>query len=187
MLKALSIILLFTLISACSSRNNAGVVYHDSFDFSQVKSYSLYNRNSPFTDSQSLLDSRRNAIEIAIERTMSSNKFNYLEPEQADVIVTYYFLNGKLQEYSNYNEMVRFCVSCLRANAWQTNHQYSNLATGSLILDLVDPKKKRSVWRSAYPLNINVKDNSAKLNKKIQQAINSMLALYPQGKSQSNK
>lgn len=187
MLKALSIILLFTLISACSSRNNAGVVYHHSFDFSQVKSYSLYNRNSPFTDSQNLLDTRRNAIEIAIERTMSRKKFDYLEPEQADVIVTYYFLSGKLREYSEYNEVVRFCVPCLRANAWQTNHQYSNLATGNLILDLVDPKKKRSVWRSTYPLNINVKDNSAKLNKKIQQAVNSMLALYPQGKNLTNK
>jgi hypothetical protein len=187
MLKAFSIILLFSLISACSSRNNAGVVYHNSFNFSQVKSYSLYNRNSPFTDSQSLLDTSRNAIEIAIERTMSSKKFDYLEPEQADVIVTYYLLNGKIKDYSIYNEVVRFCVQCLRANAWQTNHQYSNIAQGSLILDLIDPKKKRSVWRSVYPLNFNVKDNSAKLNKKIQQAVNSMLALYPQDKSQINK
>lgn len=177
--KAISLILLLTLINACSSRQNTGVVYHDSFDFSQVKSYSLYNRNSPFTDSQSLLDSRRNAIEIAIERTMSSNDFDYLEPEQADVIVTYYLLNGKIKDYSNYNRVVRFCVHCLHANAWQTNHQYSNIARGSLILDLVDPKSKRSVWRSAYPLDIKVKDNSAKLNKKIQQAVIAMLALYP--------
>jgi len=187
MLKALSFILLFSLINACSSHHNAGVVYHDSFDFSQVKSYSLYNRNSPFAESQSLLDSRRNAIEIAIERTMNSKKFDYLEPEQADVIVTYYFLDGKFKEYSNYNEVVRFCVHCLRANAWQTNHQYSNIEQGSLILDLVDPKNKRSVWRSAYPLNIKVKDNSAELNTKIQQAVNSMLALYPKNKDLANQ
>lgn len=186
MLKIISITLLLSLLSACSSRQDAGVVYHDGFDFSQVKSYSLYHRNSSFTDSQNLLDTRRNAIEIAIERTMSSKKFDYLEPEQADVIVTYYFLNGKTREYSNYNEAVRFCVHCLRANAWQTNHQYSTLAKGSLILDLVDPKKKRSVWRSAYPLNIDVKDNSTKLNKKIQQAVSLMLALYPQSKSIPN-
>jgi hypothetical protein len=187
MFKVFSFLLLFSLINACSSRHSAGVVYHDSFDFSKVKSYSLYNRNSPFTDSQNLLDSRRNAIEIAIERTMSSNKFDYIEPEQADVIVTYYLLNGKFSEYSNYNEVVRFCAHCLRANAWQTNHQYSNIAQGSLILDLIDPKNKRSVWRSAYPLNIKVKDNSTKINAKIQQGVNSMLALYPKNKSIANK
>lgn len=186
MLKAFSILLLFILLNACSSNDNVGVVYHDNFDFSQVQSYSLYNRNSPFTDSQSLIYTRRNAIEIAIERTMSINRFNYAEPEHADVIVTYYLYNGKPREYSNYNEVVRFCVHCLRANAWQTNNQYSNPRKGSLILDLVDPKNKRSVWRSTYPLYIDVKDNSAELNEKIQQAVNLMLELYPHSNSLPN-
>lgn len=67
--------ILFIFICACSSVKKAGVVYHDNFDFSTVKSYSLYDRNSPFTETQSLLDTRRNVIEIAIERTMASKKF----------------------------------------------------------------------------------------------------------------
>jgi len=186
MLKILVIALLIPLLSACSSNRSAGVVYHESFDFSQVKSYSLYNRNSPFTDSQNLIDIRRNAIEIAIERSMGNQKFNYTVPEQADVIVTYYLLNGIPGEYDKYNDVVRFCVQCLRANTWQTTKQYSNVTKGSLILDLVDPKQKRSVWRSAYPLDIDVKDNSAELNEKIQQAVSLMLAQYPQRKSQPN-
>ncbi|MDX2367411.1 MAG: DUF4136 domain-containing protein [Colwellia sp.] len=186
MLKTLSTILLCVLLSACSSNHKAGVVYHDRFDFSQVKNYSLYNRNSPFTDSQNLIDTRRNAIEIAIEHTMSSKKFNYAEPEHADVIITYYLFNGNLGEYSNYNKVVRFCITCLRANAWKTINQYSSIAKGSLILDLVDPKNKRSVWRSYYPLDIDVKDNSAELNDKIQHTVSLMLALYPQSKSLSN-
>ena len=186
MLKMLSATLLFTLLSACSSNQNAGVVYHNRFDFSQVKSYSLYNRNSPFTDSQSLIYTHRNAIEIAIERMMTIKKFDYVEPEQADIIVTYYLLNGISKEYEKYNEVVRFCVYCLRANAWHTNNQYSNMMKGSLILDLVDPKKKRSVWRSVYPLDIDVKDNSAERNKKIQQAVSLMLVQYPQSQSRPN-
>eukprot|EP00487_Bulimina_marginata_P011933 TRINITY_DN7905_c1_g1_i1.p1 TRINITY_DN7905_c1_g1~~TRINITY_DN7905_c1_g1_i1.p1 ORF type:complete len:125 (+),score=6.61 TRINITY_DN7905_c1_g1_i1:87-461(+) len=96
MLKVFSILLIFTLLSACSSNHKTGVVYHEGFDFSQVKNYSFYHRNSAFTDSQNLIDARRNAIEIAIERTMENNNFNYLEPEQADVVVTYYYLMGTL-------------------------------------------------------------------------------------------
>ncbi|NQY87048.1 MAG: DUF4136 domain-containing protein [Colwellia sp.] len=183
MLKLLSITLLFTLLNACSSGHNVGVVYHNSFDFSQVKNYSLYNRNSAFTDSQSLIDIRRNTIEIAIEGNMSNKKFNYAEPEQADVIVTYYLLNDIAEEYEKYNAVVRFCVQCLRANTWQTTNQYSKITKGSLIIDLVDPKKKRSVWRSVYPLNIDVKDNSAEVNEKILQAVSLMLALYPKSKA----
>lgn len=184
--KMLSIALIFILLSACSSNRNAGVVYHDRFDFSQVKNYSLYNRSSPFTDSQSLIDARRNAIEIAIERTMGAQEFNYVEPDKADVIVTYYLLNGVATEYAKYNGIVRFCVQCLRASTWQTTNQYSNIKKGSLILDLVDPKSRRSVWRSAYPLGIDVKDNSVELNEKIQQAVSLMLAQFPQSNSRPN-
>jgi hypothetical protein len=180
MLKSFSISLLLLFLSACSSRYNAGVVYHGKFNFSQVKSYSLYDRNSPFTDSQNLIDTHRNAIEIAIERAMGVKKFNYIEPEKADIIVTYYLVNGKPLEYIHYNDVVRFCVNCLRASVWQTSNQYSNLSRGNLILDLVDSKNKRSVWRSAYPLGIDSKDNSAEFNEKIQEAVNSMLAMYPQ-------
>ncbi|MBL4764429.1 MAG: DUF4136 domain-containing protein [Colwellia sp.] len=114
---------------------------------------------------------------------MVTKKFNYAEPEQADVIVTYYLLNGIAEEYKKYNAVVRFCVQCLRANTWQTTNQYSKITKGSLIIDLVDPKKKRSVWRSVYPLNIDVKDNSAEVNEKILQAVSLMLALYPKSKA----
>lgn len=186
MFKVLSLILLSILLSACSVHRNVGVVYHDSFDFSQVKNYSLYPRNSSFTDSQSLTDVRRNAIEIAIEGVMAAQKFTYIEPEQADIIVTYFFFNRKSAEYSKYNKAVRFCVHCLRANAWQTNKYYAKFIKGSLIIDLVDPHKKRSVWRSAYPLKFNSKDNSAELNDKIQQAVRLMLAKYPEKNAISN-
>ena len=179
MRKVLAITLAFLLLNACSSIPDIGVAYHGDFNFFQVKSYSLYHRNSPFTDSQNLIDIRRNAIEIAIERSMSQQNFDYIEPEKADIIVTYFFLNGKPREYVQYNNVARFRAQCLQARTWKTTQQSLNIKKGSLVLDLFDPKKKRTVWRSAYPLNIDIKDNSAKLNKKIQQAVSLMLAQYP--------
>lgn len=171
--------ILFIFICACSSVKKAGVVYHDNFDFSTVKSYSLYDRNSPFTETQSLLDTRRNVIEIAIERTMASKKFSYQPLDTADVIVTYHVFNGKRSEYAKYNEAVRFCTECLRATTWKTDQQYSSINRGSLVIDLIDPKQKRSVWRSIYSLNLKPKENSAETNDKIKQAITAMLAEYP--------
>lgn len=179
MFKVLFASILLIFLSACSSVKEAGVVYHDSFDFSLVKSYSLYDRNSAFSETQGLLDTRRNAIEIAIERTMTKNKFSYEILENADVIVTYHVFNGKRNEYSNYNKVVHFCTHCLRATTWKTDRQYSSVSQGSLVLDLVDPKQNRSVWRSVYPLDIEVKENSAETNDRIKQAVSAMLAEYP--------
>jgi len=180
MFKVFAISLLLIFLSACASKQTAGVVYHDSFDFSAVKSYGFYDHNAAFNESQNLLDTRRNAIEIAIERTMANKKFSYAEIEQADVIVTYHVFNGKYRDYSNYNEAVHFCVHCLRATTWQTAKKYSSVSHGSLVLDLIDPKKNRSVWRSIYPLDLNEKENSAETNDRIKQAVAMMLAQYPQ-------
>lgn len=171
---------LIFLLSACSSNQKAGVVYHDRFDFSKVKSYSLYGRNSIFSEAQNLLDTRRNAIEIAIERTMASKKFSYAAIDAADVIITYHVFNGKQGDFSKYNQVVHFCAHCLRATTWQTENQYAKVSQGSIVLDIFDPKQSRSVWRSIYPLNIKDKDNSAKTNDKIKHAVAAMLAQYPQ-------
>jgi len=185
MLKIFISFILFTLLSACSSNQKAGVVYHDSFDFSAVKSYSLYDHNSTFSETQSLLDNRRNAIEIAIERSMAKSKFSYETLEKADVIVTYYVFNGKRNDYSKYNEVVHFCTHCLRATTWKTDQKYSSISQGSLILDLVDPKQNRSIWRSVYPLGLKEKENSAETNDRIKQAVSTMLAEYPRTNSNS--
>lgn len=187
MIRTLAIFFLLFLLSACSSNNKAGVVYHDSFDFSTVKSYSLYDHNSTFSKNQNLLDARRNAIEIAIERTMANKKFSYTEIEQADVIVTYHVFNGKQGDYQKYNKTVHFCKHCLRASTWQKNRKYSPISQGNLVLDLVDPKKNRSVWRSIYPLNLKEKENSADTNDKIKHAIKVMLAQYPQAHANSKQ
>ena len=177
--KPLAFLISFLILTACSSNQQAGVVYHHSFDFFAVKYYSFYERGSSFTESQNLLDVHRNAIEITIERSMAENNFNYAPLEQADIVVTYHVLNGNRQEYSKYNKVIHFCNHCLRASAWQTENKYQEPRLGSLILDIVDPKKQRSVWRSAYPLDIKGEDNSATSNEKIQQAITAMLAKYP--------
>ena len=167
-------------LNACSSVKDAGVVFHDSFDFSEVKSYNLYGRNSAFSETQSLADTRRNAIEIAIEHTMANKNFSYKALDKADVIITYHVFNERRSDFSKYNKLVNFCTQCLRATTWITKRQYSVIEKGSLILDIVDPQKNRSVWRSVYPLGLKEKENSAKTNERINSAVTSMLAQYPQ-------
>lgn len=171
--------LLLLLIISCSNTKSIGFVYQQNFDFSSVKNYSLYNRNSLFSDTQNLLDTRRNAIEIAIERSMSKQNFNYIEPEKADLIIAYHLLNGNRSEYSKYNEIVRFCTNCLRSSTWNIENKYSSIEQGSLVIDVVDTKQNRSVWRSIHPLKLKVQDNSAESNLRINSAIQSMLAKLP--------
>jgi len=174
--------LFLILLTACSAIKRAGVVYQTRFDFSQVASYSMYERNSVQIDFQYINDITRNGIEIAIEKSMDKQGFLFKEIDAADVIVSYHLIGKKGLELSQYNKSVLYCSYCLKASNWQSEQKNWNLAPGNLIIDLVDPKSKRSVWRSVYPLDIEIKDNSRKSNAKIQSAIAAMLALYPSSK-----
>lgn len=155
------------------------VTYHSSFDFSQVETYSFYQSDSSFFDSQSLSHSQRNRIEIAIEKRLNAQGFSYSDIKDADIIVTYHLVKRNPEDYQDYNKAVLFCPHCLRANTWQQDNKNWAIYPGGLILDLVDPKKNRSVWRSIYPLDADQKDNSKIQNEKIIEAVDVMLTQYP--------
>jgi len=174
---SLFLLLIISTVSACSSHSDA--VYQTSFDFSKVKTYSIYQRDSTFTDTQNLTDNRRNSIEIAIEKTLDQQGFQYQDIAKADLVITYHLLNGNKNSYHDYNKEVRFCQNCLRANNWHNEGSPLKIKQGSLIIDLVDPKKKRSVWRGIAPLKLKNKDNSQVVNEKIQQEVKDMFQQYP--------
>lgn len=177
-IKLLLTCLLIVCVSSCSSKTNP-VIYYNSFDFSKVKTYSFYSSGSKFFDSQNLPHFQRSGIELAIEKSLDAQDFHYSELDSADIIVTYHLVKKQSKDYLNYNKAVLFCAHCLRANAWQQDNGDWQVYRGGLIIDLVDPKKNRSVWRSIYPLKFNDKDNSNELHEKVIEAVNIMLTQYP--------
>jgi len=156
-----------------------GAIYHNTFDFKQVRTYSTYDRNSLFSEAQNISDITRNSIEIAIDKAMLDQDLTYNPPGNADIMVSFHIIKNNSLENSEYNKAVLFCDYCLRANSWYTEGKELRVELGSLVLDLINPKNKRSVWRSVYPLDIEEKDNSRKENEKILQAVKRMLLNYP--------
>jgi len=176
--KLVLISLVVLALSSCSTRKNP-VIYYDSFDFSQVKNYSFYLSGSSFFDSQSLPHTQRNRIELAIEKSLNAQAFNYSEVDNADIIVTYHLVKNRHQDYQAYNKSVLFCSHCLKANTWKTKSYDWQVYRGGLIIDLVDPKSNRSVWRSIHPLKFKTEDNSKRTNEIITEAVDVMLSQYP--------
>ncbi len=177
--KILFLILCTSALFSCSSQKNP-VIYQSTFNFSAIKQYSFYLSNSPFYSSQSLSHDQRNRIEIAIEKALNKKDLTYTDPANADIIVTYYITKGSLLDYQTYNKVVRFCAACLKANTWQQHNNDWHVYTNGLIIDLVNPTKERSVWRSISPLKFDTKDSGAERNKKIINAVNVMLEQYIQ-------
>lgn len=175
--KILSLSLCTLTLFSCSSQKNP-VLYQSTFNFSAIKQYSFYLSDSPFYNSQSLSHDQRNRIEIAIEKALNQKKLIYTKLANADIIVTYHITKGSRLDYQTYNKVVRFCAACLKANTWQQHNNDWHVYNNGLIIDLVNPTKERSVWRSISPLKFDSKDSGAERNEKIVNAVNVMLGQY---------
>jgi len=163
------------LLVGCSS-NKTIARYQPSYDFNSIQAYSLYERSSDFSDYQNLSHADRNSIEIAIENALDTHGLEYQEIKDADVIVSYHYLDGNYAEFQRYNKGVKYCAPCLRESNKSINQQPQR---GSLVLDILDKKQERTVWRANYPLRLKQKDNSRDVHKKVSEAVLSMLALSP--------
>jgi hypothetical protein len=171
-------ICLSLVLSACSFQA-ATAKYRSSFNFSLLNNYSTHDRNSPFSELQNISDAKRNSIEIAIEKVLDKKGYQYKDVDVADVVITYYLINRNNKELKEYNKGLRYCHWCLKSGSEDVNNGHWKMKPGSLIIDLVDTKEKRSVWRSVYPLSIKEKDSSFDIQDKIVRAVSSMMAQLP--------
>ena len=177
LLKLIILVLCTPILWGCSTQKHY-VFYQSTFNFSAIKQYSFYLSDSPFYNSQSLSHDQRNRVEIAIEKALLKKDLVYTEPANAEMIVTYHLTKGSRTDYQAYNKVVRFCAACLKANTWQKHNNQWQVYNEGLIIDFVDPVKKRSVWRSISPLKFKPKDSGAERNQKIINAVDDMITQY---------
>ncbi len=171
-----------TATTSCSSRAPASAKYSKYYDFTAIESYSTFDRNSAFSEYQNIGDATRNSIELAIEQALDSLGYSYQQSDKADILISYHLID-KPKELKKYNRGVSFCHPCLSLGDNSGSKRRWRMLPGSLILDAINSENKRSIWRSVYPLNINVSDNSFEVQEKIQTAIGHMLDTFPSGSS----
>ncbi len=181
-MRLLSCLVLIINLIACTSTNVATTSFRDGFDFSAVETYSIYGRNSAFGELQNINDSTRNTIELAIEQGFDESGFRYNIVKNADIMIAYHVINHNLVEFDKYNKQVKYCGYCLNGNDTTRLDIEKKQRPGSLVLDIIDPKSQRSVWRSVYPLGFKDKDNSREMQEKISHAVDQMLKEYPRVK-----
>ena len=180
--RLLSSLAFFIILSSCSVTQVATTSFGEGFDFSGVKSYSTYGRNSDFGDLQNINGAIRNNIELTIEQGFDERGLRYQHAESADIVIAYHLLNNKVGEFKSYNQQVKYCGYCLNADKNSRKEIENKFNSGSLVIDIINPKSQRTVWRSVYPLGFKAQDNSQEIQDKISRAIKTMLLDYPSGK-----
>ncbi len=175
MTKSLQILLItfvsLCMMSGCSSKAQTSA--NKDFDFNGINSYSLFERDSDFTDWQHLSDFERNRIEIAIENTMDRHDFSYKSVDEADVVVSYFLVGRNIAELNQYNKKVKACLGCTKRELKLLNY---NVRPSTLIIDILDGERLRSVYRSHVQLKLRVENDSETNREIISEGVDKLLA-----------
>lgn len=132
--------------------------------------------------SEKLDDLNRKTLESALERHLAAKGLTKTDADTADVYAAYQVGVTANQEYTTFNSGG---AGWGYGRGWggmgtgmsQTTAQ--TILTGTLVLDLYEPKNKTLVWRGSASDTIDQGAKPEKRAKKIDKAVEKMLKNYP--------
>lgn len=170
-------VLLSALLVACAPAKPA-LDYNEVYNFSAVHSYAITARDD-MQDKQALIsDMTRNRIELAIESNMDAKGFNDVERKKADVLIAYYVISQDRKQITQQQTPVTYrCRYC--APTWATDVQVREYTEGTLIIDVIDNKTGKAVWRGSAAGRINPQADMEQRKEQINKAVEFVLSGFP--------
>lgn len=165
--------LAFTVLAGCANAPDISSDYDQNYPFSNVKTYAwLENTGSNYTN---LVGKR---IINAADKALGDKGLILSDAGKADVIVTYNVsVSEEINVFEHYDSWGYSPYFGPRPMHHTTHVRKYN--KGTLILDIIDNKKKTVIWRgsaqSTVKDNVSPEERTAKIN----QAISDMLASFP--------
>jgi hypothetical protein len=154
------------LLAACASGPpKPEVDYKSDYNFSQVRKIAFYDDSGLISGNNPipLSDMERDRIDLALEQALRNKGYQLLDEkdaDQADLLISWTLItNAKTDvrtyetpvmgmtagsgRYGGYNRYSMYnCWGCT-----QTEVSVQNYTEGTFIVDMIDPKLRKSVWR----------------------------------------
>ena len=155
--------LILIALSACATKPPQPVVdYAPDYQFGQAKTFGLYALSGEVTGNSpnDLTDFQRDRIDEALKSALQQKGFTFVtQTADADLLLTWH-LNmvdktdvktyntssyGVSAGYSRYNRYAMYnCYNCMN----QTDVRVTEYTQGTFIIDMIDPARNASIWRS---------------------------------------
>ena len=196
-LHALLPVLAFALLASCaSSPPQPTVDFKPDYDFSAVKTLGFYHESGEVSGDNPipLSDMERDRIDLALENALKKKGYGWDEDgAEADLLVSWHLVTQDKTDvrtyetpsmgvgYGRYGGYNRYSMySCWGCS--QTEVSVKNYTEGTFIVDMIDPKLKKSVWRSV--IQSRLKGEPQHDQDKYNAAADRILADFPAAGSQ---
>jgi hypothetical protein len=173
-------ITLLALLSACSSSPTFDATTdHDSeYDFSGVRKIAIqpYNRLDPA--SVRISDMQVARIEEALADELRNKGFAIVEDQaQADAFLSWHLVTQEKTDVRTYNSMSYY--NCWRCGPTVSDVSVRQYTQGTLIVDLIDPIRNQSVWRSVIQSRLDPEPDPSSAEQNRREAARTVFAEFP--------
>lgn len=153
-MKQLTILLVIfasALVAGCASKPNIESDYSDEFNFAFLQTYYLIPANGATYQGQPGISLDEQRIETAITDALEMRGMKAVARDQAEILVSYHLTSKdrtRIRTYhNNFNYYGRYHRRYWGAG-WGNDIDVDQFTEGQLLIDLVDPKENRVVFRS---------------------------------------
>lgn len=197
-LYSLMLLAIGLMLTACASGPPKPTVdYKTDYNFMPVKNIALYSDSSQVSGDNplQLSDIQRERIDDALSFALRSKGFQIVNnAANADLLVSWHLVTqhktdvrtwetpayggyGGYGRYGRYNRYSAYnCWSCAPT---RTEVSVQNYTQGTFIVDMIDPRMKKSVWRGVTQSRL--KGETSQDQGKYNDAATVMLASFPPG------
>ena len=156
----LLVCLMASLMVACVSPPEAQVDYNRSYDFSSVRKIALQPIDRTAASTVIISDMQIDRINAAVREELQRRGLVVVaDNADADMLLAWHLVTQERTDVRNFNTSAGYnCWNCGIGGGFSVR-QYTQ---GTFIVDMIDPIKLRSVWRSTFESRMRTQTDPAK-------------------------
>ena len=167
-----------TLLNACATTLEATADFDDSFEFGGVSKIAIqpYDRNT--VSSVRISDMQVDRINVTLSDELERKGFRMVEnAADADLIMTWHLVTQEKTDVRTYNSASYY--NCWRCGPSVSDVSVRQYTEGTFIVDMIDPNRNRSVWRSIIQSRLKAQPDAEKSAQNRREAARAIFAEFP--------
>ncbi len=170
---------LLLLLSACGTTPLESVSDFDqNFDFSKVSKIAFLPIDRANLNTIIVSDMQAERINEAMVADLRRKGLTIVaETNQADLLITWHLVTQEKTDVRSYNSMSYY--NCWRCGPPVSDVSVRQYTVGTLIVDMIDPIRGQSVWRSTIQSKLKSKPDPTTADERRREAAMAIFANFP--------
>ena len=170
-------LLILVLLGACASTPTAQMDFDPGFDFSPVKTIAIQSIDRSVSTTVVVSDMQVSRINQALTDELERRGYRVVENNaDADLLLSWHLITQERMDVRSYNTSIRYnCWNC----SGGSNLRVTQHTQGTFIVDLIDPERLQSVWRSTFESRLRDQPDPERAEENRRSAAEAIFAQFP--------